>query len=229
MPSDAEFSIADLARLTGVNVRTIRYWIAQGLIPASGEVGPGAHYGQGHLDRLTLVKRLQGEYLPNAEIRRRLEPLSDAEVASLLRERPATDPDRPTTTALEYVRGVLGESGVVPIENRLDRFTWNAADLEIVPMPAVSQLAEPSLPFPPPAAPAARTAGSAQVVGRIAELREAPTVEQETPMPERSQWERLSLGPNIELHVRRPLSRPEQRKVERLITIARQVLDDDKA
>jgi hypothetical protein len=50
-----------------------------------------------------------------------------------------------------------------------------------------------------------------------------------SPVPERSQWERLALGPNIELHVRRPLSRPEQRKVERLITIARQVLDDDKA
>ena len=44
---------------------------------------------------------------------------------------------------------------------------------------------------------------------------------------ERSQWERLSLGPNIELHVRRPLSRLEQRRVERLITIARQVLKED--
>ena len=47
--------------------------------------------------------------------------------------------------------------------------------------------------------------------------------------PERSQWERLGLGPNVELHIRRPLSRLEQRRVERLITIARQVLDEDQS
>ena len=52
--------------------------------------------------------------------------------------------------------------------------------------------------------------------------------EEEPRATERSQWERLSLGENIELHIRRPLSRPEQRRVERLITIARQVLDEDK-
>jgi hypothetical protein len=47
------------------------------------------------------------------------------------------------------------------------------------------------------------------------------------PRLERSQWERLSLGSNLELHIRRPLSRPEQRRVERLITIARQVLNEE--
>jgi len=44
---------------------------------------------------------------------------------------------------------------------------------------------------------------------------------------ERSQWERLSLGPDLELHVRRPLGRLEQKRVERLITIARQVLKEE--
>jgi DNA-binding transcriptional MerR regulator len=228
MPTDADFSIADLARLTGVNVRTIRYWISQGLIPASGEVGPGAHYGQGHLDRLQLVKRLQGEYLPNAEIRRRLGPLSDVEVASLLREQPTTDPQRPTTTALEYVRGVLHPEAPA-VDNRLTRLARSADGLDMQPTPAPARLSEPAAPMHPSPPPAPALAERAPVVGQIVKLREAPTVEQETPMPERSQWERLSLGPNIELHVRRPLSRPEQRKVERLITIARQVLDDDKA
>ena len=73
MPTDADYSIADLARLTGLSVRTVRYYLSQGLIPASGESGPGAHYGQGHLDRLQLIKRLQAEYLPNAEILRYVE------------------------------------------------------------------------------------------------------------------------------------------------------------
>src|SRR5688572_7629761 len=108
MVTEADYTIADLARLTGLSVRTIRYYLAQGLIPASGESGPGAHYGQGHLDRLQLIKRLQTEYLPNAEIRRRLAPLSDTEVALLVAEPGEADETRPTTSALEYVRGALG-------------------------------------------------------------------------------------------------------------------------
>jgi hypothetical protein len=48
------------------------------------------------------------------------------------------------------------------------------------------------------------------------------------PPEQRSQWERLSLTPDIELHIRRPLGRLEQRRVERLITIARQVLKEEK-
>ena len=108
MPTET-YSIADLARLTGVNVRTIRYYLAQGLLPASGESGPGAHYGEGHLDRLRLTKRLQAQHLPLAEIRRRLAELSDTDVAGLVAttNEPAA---APATSALEYVRGLLGAS-----------------------------------------------------------------------------------------------------------------------
>lgn len=213
MPIDASYTITDLAKLTGLNVRTIRYWISQGLVPASGESGPGAHYGQGHLDRLQLIKRLQGEYLPNAEIRRRITPLSDAEVAEVLDE-PTATPHRPTTSALDYVRGLLGSAGKAEPD------------------------AAPAQSTPPPLAARARRAPdapSASSVGRIIQLREAPASELAMPKetepttPERSQWERLSLGPDIELHIRRPLSRIEQRRVERLITIARQVLGEDQS
>ena len=107
MPPDSPYTIADLARLTGLNVRTIRYYLAQGLLPASGESGPGAHYGEGHLDRLRLTKRLQAQHLPLAEIRRRLAQLTDADVASLATTVPEHDAE-PTTSALDYVRNLLG-------------------------------------------------------------------------------------------------------------------------
>jgi hypothetical protein len=35
------------------------------------------------------------------------------------------------------------------------------------------------------------------------------------------------LSPDIEIHIRRPLGRLEQRRVERLTAIARQVLKED--
>jgi hypothetical protein len=44
---------------------------------------------------------------------------------------------------------------------------------------------------------------------------------------ERSQWERISLGPDVELHIRRPLMRAQQKGVDRLVTIARELLEED--
>lgn len=235
MSPDVSFTIADLARLTGLNVRTIRYWIAQGLIPASGESGPGAHYGQGHLDRLRLIKRLQADYLPNAEIRRRLAPLSDEEVAQLVAEGEAATP-RPVTSALDYVRGLLGGPANQPDEPSLARQVTPAAPA------ALPTSARRPPDGPPPrlafamATRSAALADDSSIEGAgdalaMPRMRDAGPPQQptESPMPERSQWERLSLGPNVELHIRRPLSRPEQRRVERLITIARQVFDEDQA
>lgn len=44
--------------------------------------------------------------------------------------------------------------------------------------------------------------------------------------PERSQWERLALHPDVELHIRRPLSRELNRRVDRLIALARALMED---
>jgi DNA-binding transcriptional MerR regulator len=254
MPPDAAYTIADLARLTGLNVRTIRYYLAQGLLPASGESGPGAHYGEGHLDRLRLTKRLQAQHQPLAEIRSRLAELTDAEVASLI-AMDAEPSSTPETSALDYIRKVLGS----PDASRggPDSMAIGAYPLvapSVAPAPPVApasalglaRLLRSAAPVQSPAevdAPSVRRARDMPRVGpaevddaRAAEITHGdaapPAAASSREMPanvERSQWERLSLGPNVELHVRRPLSRLEQRRVERLITIARQVLHEDQS
>lgn len=45
--------------------------------------------------------------------------------------------------------------------------------------------------------------------------------------PERSQWERIVLVPDIELHVRRPLTRLQNRRLERVIRIVRRFLEEE--
>ena len=40
MPPDSGLTMSELAALTDVSVRTIRYYIAQGLLPAPGREGP---------------------------------------------------------------------------------------------------------------------------------------------------------------------------------------------
>ena len=105
MSDDERYSLTELADLAGVTPRTVRYYLAQGLLPAVGQTGPGSKYDDGHLARLRLIRRLQAEHLPLAEIRRRLETLDDEEIRELVE---AGEPAPPTDTALEYLRTVLG-------------------------------------------------------------------------------------------------------------------------
>jgi len=61
----------------------------------------------------------------------------------------------------------------------------------------------------------------------VPDLTEPGPPEPPTPTPDRSQWDRIGLAPDIELHVRRPLSRVQNKQVERLIALARQILEED--
>jgi len=47
-----------------------------------------------------------------------------------------------------------------------------------------------------------------------------------TPTVARSQWDRITLAPAIELHVRRPLDRESNRRIERLIELARRIFEE---
>ena len=84
MPDDP-YSLGDLARLADVTPRTVRYYVAQGLLPSPDAAGPATRYGEGHLARLRLIRRLQREHLPLAEIRVRLERMEDDAVGGLAR------------------------------------------------------------------------------------------------------------------------------------------------
>jgi hypothetical protein len=43
----------------------------------------------------------------------------------------------------------------------------------------------------------------------------------------RAQWERIGLSPDIELHVRRPLSHPQNKAVNRILEAAREILQEE--
>ena len=218
METEAHYSLAELARVTGVTPRTVRYYIAQGLLPGANEAGPGASYDADHLARLRLIRELQRQHLPLAEIRTRLAGLRPGEVADLLDEQTAAATKPATGSALDYIRGVLGTGPQNAQPNqprRALRSMSPPSDSTASPAPALFMRMEQSAPAAPsqPSAPA-----------NIAEATPPPY---ETPTAERSQWDRIALTTDIELHVRRPLSRLDNKRVERLITIARQVLGEE--
>jgi DNA-binding transcriptional MerR regulator len=179
MPTDQGHSIAELATLAGTTPRTVRYYISVGLLPSPGQVGPGARYGDNHLRRLRLIRRLQSEHQPLAEIRGQLDGLDDDQVEQALTE-PTPEPS--SGSALDYIRSLKDASSARPLA---------APTSPSIPAP---------MPMPMTWLPAS---------------------------PERSQWERVAVGPHVEIHIRRPLSRRGQKQVERLITIAREMLEED--
>ena len=112
MPDDP-YSIADLARLADVTPRTVRYYVAQGLLPSPDVAGPATRYGEGHLARLRLIRRLQRDHLPLAEIRARLERMGDDEVEAALTATEIGDPQPSMSTdeTLAYVRDLMTQVG----------------------------------------------------------------------------------------------------------------------
>ncbi|HYC06745.1 MAG TPA: MerR family transcriptional regulator, partial [Candidatus Binatia bacterium] len=201
MPTEQGYTLQDLVDLSGVTPRTVRYYIAQGLLPSPEGAGPAARYTEGHLARLRLIRQLQREHLPLAEIRTRLVGLDDDAISTLV----DTEPSPPNDSAIDYIRSVLAGQG-----------TTVRARTTAPPVPRVhgSLLKRIATPLEPSAAlelapPAPRPMASMAVP----DLVEPGAPEPPTPPPDRSQWDRIGLTPNIELHVRRPLSRVQNKQV----------------
>ena len=209
VPEADAYTLADLCDAADVTPRTVRYYVAQGLLVAPSGAGPGARYGAAHLARLRLIRRLQREHLPLADIRRRLAAITDDE--AIVRSQEVSAP--PSESALDYIRGALASRGM----------TKQVSSLSV---PSAS----PALPLPAPApAPAPGwTAVPTQVSsGDPSGIAETPAPYTAESAVSRSQWERISLDPDVELHVRRPLSRIQSRAVERLVDIARHLLREE--
>jgi len=66
------FSLQELAAETGLPARTIRFYIARGLLPGPAGAGRGAAYASEHLARLRAIRKLQAKGLMLAEIAREL-------------------------------------------------------------------------------------------------------------------------------------------------------------
>lgn len=136
------YRIAELAAATGLTPRTIRFYVAEGLLPPPEGAGLAAVYHAGHRDRLRLIGQWKEQYLPLKEIRRRLATLTDAEVRALLVEETLAAP--PATLA-------AASAGPGDALDYLDRVLNRGLRESAPPVPAAPPR---RLPSPPP--PAAR-------------------------------------------------------------------------
>jgi DNA-binding transcriptional MerR regulator len=185
---DRGLSIEELAERAGVPVRTIRFYVAEGLLPGPGARGKAAAYGTEHLQRLLLIRRLVEQRVPLVEIRERLAGLTLEEVGALLAQeeeqaahlQQKADAESPA----EYLRALLHRA-------RSARERPGAA-----PAPSLTRPGVPlhGAPAPPQLGP------------------------EERPLPSRQAevWQRWPLAPGVELHVRADVVRRYHTILERL-------------
>ena len=210
----ARYSIDELSSLAGVTPRTVRFYIAEGLIPGPGQRGKGTFYGTEHLLKLRLVRRLSEQRLPLAEIRDRLAGLALAEVGALLEEEDRNEAERQQAeqggSPKEYLSALLKQARV--------------ARQASPPTPAPFSLREsrpadwgaPLSPPPPPVAPAQPPSTARPGSDRPAPM-SAPSV---TALPAGESWQRLELAPGLELHVREDVGGKYRRLIARLLELA---------
>lgn len=84
--SDGPWTMDRIAEMAGTPVRTIRFYISEGILPPPAGRGRMACYTQEHLDRLEIIRRLVAQRVPLAEIRTRIRSLSGAELRAILTE-----------------------------------------------------------------------------------------------------------------------------------------------
>ena len=119
-----ELSLAELADASGLHPRTIRSWVAQGLLPGPLSRGPAARYPGDQLERILAIrtmKELHGMSL--ADIRQELLIAPADRIAALAQKAPAvapeqsgamssplpppTPPDADPDAALDYFRALM--------------------------------------------------------------------------------------------------------------------------
>jgi DNA-binding transcriptional MerR regulator len=190
--------ISELAEMTGVSTRTIRYYIEEGLLPQPEVQGKYAVFNEDYLTRLKLIKYLKDAYLPLKEIKRQLDSLMIPEMHDLVRKF-ETDPSR-----------ALAGLGIYPAEkNKVLEIDFSKS------APATDSAQEyikRTLNRQPAAIrePAMKFNAQAPAPGH-------------NPAASSENWQRVELAPGVELNIRQPQSSTRRSQVEELIAFARKL------
>lgn len=184
------FGIAELAERADVTPRTIRYYVAEGLLPPPGGAGQHRVYSEVHLLHLKAIKRLKEAYLPLAEIRERLSGISLAELKRLVESPTSTAP----SSALDYIASILNAGppahsrhprpSVSPERHPLHQQIRDAGGPAYAEAPRMLATGYES----PPSMPAASFLGAA---------RSSPPLDEAA---DSTIWHRVTLAPGVELH-----------------------------
>jgi DNA-binding transcriptional MerR regulator len=215
-----QLTLGELTTAADVSVRTVRYYIAEGLLPPPEGSGPGSSYTQGHLDRLRLIQRFKETYLPLKEIRRRLAGLSDEEVRSLLvADENRAAPPTPSSAGMLYDESLAGARAYLALLESGEEYRTEPLALQFPSAagPAEASLAEADF-RPQPA----RSRGP-----RVAEppASTSPRREESLASPGTGLWRHIPLGDEAELVISDRVYGRHRDRIDWLVRWARKVFN----
>jgi DNA-binding transcriptional MerR regulator len=187
-----EFTISELEEKTGMNRRTIHFYVKEGVIDPPSGLGGGARYNEQHLLRLLLTRELQKSHLKLSGIKETLDRMSLDEMRELERKAAHHAPTQGKNTLELWLESKLpgGErlSGKAAPPNPMAD-PWNFSFLDLA-----KGLDSPKPEKAP--APSAATPRHGQ------------------PAPGKAErWERLKIIDGVELHIRSDLASPLRRQL----------------
>jgi DNA-binding transcriptional MerR regulator len=209
------YSMDDLVAQTGVTVRTVRYYISEGLLPPPEGAGPATTYRDIHLNRLRLIGLLKDAYLPLKEIRRRLAAMTDEEIAAAVDPQQGSGSGDPqirqerSPNLRRYMRAPMDEPSHKPPTSRRPDVTDSAASYidRVLNQPSSMQkgeLNQPNLPSPLP-------------IGRV----DLPGQ-----FPPDVTWRRLSIAPEAELLISDDAYRRRRDQIDAALDWIRRILNN---
>ncbi len=212
MGATTTLTIGELAQAAGVTTRTIRYYVAEGLLPPPLGGGRAASYGDEHLQRLELIKLLKEEFLPLNEIRVLLAGLDDNAVRDLLSQKRQPPPPPAQETAKEYLQALLDPPAASPSLLR------QAVKKKAHSLSSSSALAQPLFSLTRNRVGAQRAPVAKEAARQAAQPK--------SPQEPATVWQRYPLHPDVELHIRQPPSDMRLRaQLDRLIADIRRLIE----
>jgi DNA-binding transcriptional MerR regulator len=204
-----EFQIGELATQAGVTVRTVRYYLDQGLLQPADSRGRYALFSAAHLERLDLIRRLKELHLPLDEIKNLLETAEDKQIQSLLSRVPGLE-KKPA----EHKPSI--QASIIPAAPEMVSRRQHFSQADPSEMPGKAALDYLS--------------NITNSHRRINEMKPDPTsfksmprrsFSSEADLSEHSKpWLRLEFAPGVELHYREQLEPPTSDLLKQLIEFA---------
>lgn len=198
-----ELTLEDLAAQSGLTLRTLRFYMQEGLLPGPETRGKYARYSQQHLDRLELIRRMKDLRLPLQEIRQLIDNMTPEEMSRLRRYQ---DEIAQKININKYAMNDTSAINEKP-SSALDYIHSIQAVQE-----NVRAYRQPKQPLP--LADAVRPRMLKQVDRSIPQ----PPAGQET-------WRRIQLADGIELNVRETDDQHEKQQLEQLIQSVRKLIE----
>ena len=218
--SNDEITLEELSERSGVEARTLRSWVSEGLLSPPFKAGRGARYPASNADRALAVRALKDLHgLSLSEIGRRFMMATEDQIREWALESGPTS--APRGTARDYLSRIQGR-GIKPLAAPQSKDSHPQASLSLEPKFAPSTA---RLPFKSNSGLRGdeRAADLANIERLILQLEQVL----ETPAPRRSRgaiWTRISVTPDLEISVRGDLEPRERILIEQLADQFRAIL-----